>query len=86
MTTATVVVCVAGGTGWGSAPCPPGQTVSIQQAYLISPSDATKFELSLQPFDASTAGAYFGFAFASTITLYLISLGVGMVIKTVRAG
>lgn len=84
-TVQTIVVCVPGGTGWGSAPCPAGQTVSVVQGYVITPSEAAKFNLNAEPFDASTAGAYFGFAFASTVFVWLLSLGAGAIIKMVRS-
>lgn len=80
----TVVVCTGGGSGWGSAPCPAGSTVSVVQAYLITPSEAAKFDLMAEPFDAATAGAYFGFAFASTVFVWLLALGAGSIIKMVR--
>jgi hypothetical protein len=83
--TQTVVVCVGGGSAWGSAPCPPGQTVSVVQAYLITPSEAAKFNMNAEPFDSATAGAFFGFAFASTVFVWLLSLGAGAVIKMVRS-
>jgi hypothetical protein len=37
-----------------------------------------------EPFDSVQAGAFFGFAFASTIFVWLFSLGLGSVIKLVR--
>jgi hypothetical protein len=38
-----------------------------------------------EPFDAATAGSYFGFAFASTVFLWLFSLGIGHVLKMIKA-
>jgi hypothetical protein len=51
---------------------------------MITPSEAAKFDLMAEPFDAATAGAYFGFAFASTVFVWLLALGAGSIIKMVR--
>lgn len=78
----TVIVCVPGTGDQGV--CPSGQVPSVTQAYLVAPSEAARFELMAEPFDAGTAGAFFGFAFASTIFLYLTSLGAGTILRMVR--
>lgn len=82
-TVQTVVVCIPGTPGVQGA-CPDGQVQSVTQAYLIAPSEAARFDLMAEPFDAATAGAYFGFAFASTVFVWLLALGAGMVIKMVK--
>lgn len=82
-TVQTVVVCLAGTSGIQGA-CPDGQVQSVTQAYLIAPSEATRFDLMAEPFDAATAGAFFGFAFASTVFVWLLALSAGMVIKMVK--
>lgn len=79
----TVIVCLNGSSGIQGA-CPSGQIQSVIQAYLIAPSEATRFELGSEPFDAVQAGAFFGFAFTSTIFLWLFSLGLGYVLKMVK--
>ena len=79
----TVVVCVAGTTGVQGA-CPAGTTESVTQAYLIAPSEAARFNLMAEPFDGAQAGAFFGFAFASTMFVWLFSLGIGRVIAMVK--
>lgn len=79
----TVVVCIPGSEGVQGA-CPVGSVQSVTQAYVISASEATRFELASEPFDAATAGAFFAFGFVSTVFLWLIALGAGMVIRTVR--
>jgi hypothetical protein len=78
----TVIVCVPGNGLQGS--CPAGQVQSVTQAYLIAPSESTWLELMAQPFDSGEAGVYFGFAFASTLFVYLISLSAGSLISLVR--
>ena len=82
-TVQTVVVCVNGTSGVQGA-CSDGYVQSVTQAYLIAPSEAAKFDLMAEPFDASTAGSYFGFAFASTVFVWLFSLGAGMIIRMVK--
>lgn len=84
-TVQTVVVCINGTSGL-QGPCPDGQIQSVTQAYLIVPSEAARFDLMAEPFDAATAGAYFGFAFASTVFIWLTSLGFGYVLKMVKSG
>lgn len=83
-TVQTVVVCVSGTSGIQGI-CADGQAQSVTQAYLVAPSEATRFDLMAEPFDAATAGQYFGFAFASTVFVWLLSLGAGMIIKMVRS-
>lgn len=82
-TVQTVVVCIPAGSGLQGA-CPEGHFQSVTQAYLIAPSEAALFDSMQEPFDAVTAGAYFGFAFSSTVFLWLFSLGCGYVLKMVK--
>lgn len=79
----TVVVCVPAGSGTQGA-CPSGEIESITQAYLVAASEAQRFELMSQPFDPAQAGAFFGFSFASTMFVWLFSLGIGRIIKMVK--
>lgn len=83
-TVQTVVVCVSGASGVQGV-CPVGQVESVTQAYLIAPSEASRFDLMLEPFDSVTAGQYFGFAFASTCFVYLLAWSAGMVVKAVKS-
>lgn len=82
-TVQTVVVCVNASSGLQGA-CPAGQVETVTQAYVISASEAARFELGVEPFDPVQAGAFFGFAFVSTIFIWLFSIGVGHILKTVR--
>lgn len=79
----TVVVCLSGSSGMQGA-CPSAHVQSVTQAYLIAPSEAVRFDLMVEPFDALQAGAFFGFSFASTMFVWLFSLGVGRIIKMVK--
>lgn len=83
-TVQTVVVCVPGTSGIQGA-CPTGSVESVTQAYLVAPSEAARFDLMADPFDAGVAGQYFGFAFASTVFVWLLALGAGAVIKMVKS-
>jgi hypothetical protein len=83
-TVQTVVVCIPGSSGIQGA-CATGSVESVTQAYLIAPSEAARFDLMAEPFDSVQAGQYFGFAFASTVFVWLLSLGAGAVIKMVRS-
>lgn len=79
----TVVVCIPGSLGIQGA-CPAGHVQSVTQAYLIAASESINLDLMAQPFDSSAAGHYFGFAFASTLFLYLFALSVGSVVSFLR--
>lgn len=82
-TVQTVIVCIDGSSGTQGA-CPSGQVQSVTQAYLVAPSEALRFDLMAEPFDAVQAGAFFGFSFASTMFVWLFALGVGRIIKMVK--
>lgn len=79
----TVMVCVPGSSGF-QGPCPFGQVLSATQAYLIAPSESTCLDLMAQPFDSVVAGQFFGFAFVSTVFVYLVSLSMGSIISFVQ--
>lgn len=81
-TTQTVLVCVPGEGVRGM--CPEGFSQSVTQAYLVAPTEAGFLDAMAQPFDPATAGAYFGFAFASTVFVYLLSMGCGALIQMVK--
>lgn len=79
----TVIVCLTGSSGTQGG-CPNGHIQSVTQAYLIAPSESIRFDLMAEPFNAGQAGAFFGFSFASTMFVWLFSLGVGRIIKMVK--
>lgn len=82
-TVQTVVVCLSASSGFQGA-CPIGQVESVTQSYLVSASEASRFELGLQPFDPATAGAFFGYAFVSTLVFYLFCFGIGSLISLIK--
>lgn len=84
-TVQTVVVCVSGSSGVQGA-CPVGSVQSVTQAYLVAPGEAARFDLIAQSVDPLVAGQYFGFAFASTIFVWLFSHGLGQLVRMVRNG
>lgn len=79
----TVIICLPGASGTQGG-CANGQVESVTQAYLIAPSEATRFDLMSEPFDGTQAGAFFGLSFASTMFVWLFSMGVGRIIKMVK--
>ena len=79
----TVIICLPGASGTQGG-CANGQVESVTQAYLIAPSEAVRFDLMAEPFDSVQAGAFFGFSFASTMFVWLFSLGVGRIINMVK--
>lgn len=82
-TVQTVIVCLPASSGLQGA-CPDGQVESVTQAYLVAPSESVRFDLMADPFDAIQAGAFFGFAFASTVFVWMSAYGAGQVVKMVR--
>lgn len=79
----TVVVCISGSAGVQGA-CPTGTVQSVTQAYLIAPSEASRFDLMSEPFDSTQAGGFFGFAFASTVFIWAFALGIGHIVRAAR--
>lgn len=81
-TVQTLVVCVAGSGNQG--PCPDGYTQSVTQAYVVASSNGALFDAAASPFDPVQAGEFWGFAFASTVWLYLTALGCGVLYRRVK--
>ncbi|MBB5202815.1 hypothetical protein HNQ51_000108 [Inhella inkyongensis] len=82
-TVQTLIVCQPASAGVQGA-CPVGTAQAVVQGYVITASEAARFEAAAEPFDPAAAGAYFGLAFAATLFVYLVSLGAGAVIRMVR--
>lgn len=82
-TVQTLLVCVPGSQGVQAA-CPAGHVQSVSSAYVITPSEAGKFELMAEPFSAATAWSFFSFAFAVTIGIWWVAHGAGEIISMVR--
>jgi hypothetical protein len=57
---------------------------ALASTYLIDQSASVQFDQALQPFDPVTAGGYFSFALASTVTVWWIAHQAGAVIDFFR--
>lgn len=56
------------------------------QAYLLDPSQQSKFDAAFGPFDYAYASAIWTFAFSTVVGLYFVSHGIGLVLGIVRRG
>lgn len=84
-----VVIGCQTGTKWTEPtststpdPCPSGQKMTEITMTVLTQSDLA---INDQPFDSALAAQFFGFAFASTIFLWITSLCIGEVISLVRS-
>lgn len=82
-TVQTLVVCVPASQGVQGA-CPAGSVQSVTPAYVITPSEASRFELMSEPFDPAAAWGFFSFAFAVTVAIWWVAHGAGEIINMVR--
>jgi hypothetical protein len=68
--------------------CPPynGQSFHLQtqQAYVLSPDSAGYIDSIAQPFDYSVAAGFWGVAFTTIISLWLVSHGAGAIVNFLR--
>jgi hypothetical protein len=68
--------------------CPPvgGQNFHLQQqqSYLLAPGSAGYIDSIAQPFDYTAAAGFWGLAFTTVITLWLVSHGAGAIVNFVR--
>ncbi len=58
--------------------------LSTMQAYVVDPSSASLLEASAQPFDYVQAAAFWGLAFTTIISLWLVSHGAGAIVNFLR--
>lgn len=82
-TQTTFLVCQDGASSVSDV-CPSGQQPVPVEAILITPAEAEQLYQLTQPFDAALAAQYFAFAFATTVAMYLLAFGAGLVIKMVK--
>ncbi|MGN6804346.1 MAG: hypothetical protein ACTHJZ_00205 [Trinickia sp.] len=54
------------------------------QAYVLDPSSASYIDAVAQPFDYVQAAGFWGLAFTTVITLWLVSHGAGAIVNFVR--
>lgn len=60
-------------------PCPSGQALVAQEAYVISSSSSTYFEAISEPWNYAEGAAYWSAAFALILTIYFASRNVGII-------
>ncbi|KVQ80487.1 hypothetical protein WK07_13280 [Burkholderia multivorans] len=58
--------------------------VTTMQAYVLDPSSASYIDAVAQPFDYVQAAGFWGLAFTSIITLWLVSHGAGAIVNFLR--
>ena len=92
-TVESVLVCVpiAGGDQASTVDqqvCPPVGSqyfhLQQQQAYVLSPGSAGYIDSIAQPLDYTAAAGFWGLAFTTIITLWLVSHGAGAIVNFVR--
>jgi len=67
-------------------PAVAGQSFHLQQqqAYVLAPESAGYIDSIAQPFDYTAAAGFWGLAFTSIITLWLVSHGSGAIVNFLR--
>ncbi|GHD66091.1 hypothetical protein GCM10007350_27790 [Jeongeupia chitinilytica] len=80
----TVLVCAP--SAFAQAPCPAGQAVTVQQVYLLDPSQKAAFEAATADFDYGYAAGVWSLAFCTVVGLYLATHGIGLVLGFIRRG
>lgn len=58
--------------------------LSTIQAYVLSPNSAGYIDSVTQPFDYTAAAGFWGLAFTTIITLWLVSHGSGAIVNFLR--
>ncbi|ACR27563.1 Hypothetical protein bglu_1g03630 [Burkholderia glumae BGR1] len=58
--------------------------MTAMQAYVLVPSSASYIDAVAQPFDYAQAAGFWGVAFTTVITLWLVSHGAGAIVNFVR--
>lgn len=88
----TVVVCVAStsATTTQQVICPRigGQYFkpSTVQAYLVDPTQASLFDLAIEPLDVASVGAVWSVGFSFVLLCFLVGRGLGSVLSLIRKG
>ncbi|MFM0301443.1 hypothetical protein PQQ99_15080 [Paraburkholderia sediminicola] len=57
-----------------------------QQAYVLSPDSAGYIDSIVRPFDYAQAAGFWGVAFTTIVTLWLVARSAGAVIGVLRRG
>lgn len=89
----TVVICssASGGVSSSGRPVTCGTDangnalyLSTVQAYVIDPANAPYIDAVAQPFDYVQAAGFWGLAFTTIISLWLVSHGAGAIVNFIR--
>ena len=88
----TVVVCVTASTATTAQQvvCPRlGEQYFIPAnvpGYVVDPSQASLFDLAIEPLDAASVGSVWSVAFSFVLVCFLIGRGIGSVLNLIRKG
>lgn len=91
-TTQTLVVCVTATTATSAqqVACPKVGTQfyvpSLIQGYVVDPSQASLFDLAVEPLDPVSVGAVWSLGFSFVLLCFLVGRGVGSVLSLIRKG
>lgn len=79
-----LLVCETSVNADTSGLCPPGQSVVIKQAYVLT-EDGNNFIGDLNgQLDYSQLAQGFAFGFTTVLSFYLVGKGIGMLLRVVR--
>lgn len=85
MATGTVQTLLVCAPSWSTqAPCPSGQAVTVIQAYVIDPSQASNIEAQNAPFDYGYASSVWALGFTSVLGLFLVARSAGTILDRIR--
>jgi hypothetical protein len=91
-TVQTVVVCVtaSSATSTQQVICPKVGTQfyvpSRVSGYVIDPSQASFFDMAIEPLDVASVGSVWSVGFSFVLVCFLIGRGVGSVLSLIRKG
>lgn len=80
----TVVICVPGTAGVQGA-CAAGEVQTVTTAYLVSPTASEQLDLLATPIDPAQLGEVWMFGFVATLSIWLLSISAGSVIRMVKS-
>lgn len=79
-----ILVCSVSSVLDSSGICPPGQSLSIVQAYVLTEDGYNFFTELTNDIDYSQLGQGFGFGFSIVLISYCLGKGIGMLLRTIR--
>lgn len=79
------LTCVPGSGGQAIAPCvDPGTVPSIQTGILVDAATYNRLEMASAPLDPATMSQLFLISFGTAVSGWLLSYGVGLIMRTIR--